>query len=150
MRPQAARTEIPLIRRAAAACLGLALCLFAGLSLAGGVLTGSDISTTFLGLTLDGVYADGITFTETFRPDGADAYSDGRGVNAGHWWVSGDTICTFYDALTGGCFAVERDGSNCFTFYVVDDGARRASAWTARGWDHDRPATCPGGEVAAR
>lgn len=112
-------------------------------------MDGAAIRQAFAGVTLAGIYADGVWFRESYAGDGAIDYTDDRGSDRGRWSVIGNIFCTFYDKLAGGCFAVERESANCFTFYSVDILARRAEAWTAHGWNTASPATCPAPEVAA-
>lgn len=120
--------------------------LFAAPAAAGERLEGKIIADTFRGMTLDGIYEDGAFFTETYRDDGSIRYHDGKGSDSGEWSVSGDTFCTFYEAQSGACFFVVRDGRNCFTFYeAVEEGGklRPSPDWTSRGWDRAHHATCP-------
>lgn len=115
---------------------------------AGPFLTGSEFERLFAGITLAGLYADGVSFEETYAKDGSIDYADDRGRDHGRWSVAGNAFCTFYDTLAGGCFAVEQESANCFTFYAVDGSARREAVWTAHGWDTARRPTCSGAEVA--
>jgi hypothetical protein len=86
------------------------------------VLKGPDILAMLSGKTVRGAYADGTAFTETFWPDGKDTYWDPRGTTTGKWSVARDLMCFEYDSesnMSGGCFRVEKNGSNCFEFYAV-------------------------------
>lgn len=131
------------------ACL-LAALLFAVAAspgMAGDRMDASAMGNAFRGIILDGVYADGAFFSETYFEDGAIRYHDVNGADSGEWSVRDETFCTFYERQDGGCFFVERDGDNCFTFYEAvenEDGHRTADTrWSSRGWNRDRPATCP-------
>ncbi len=109
-----------------------------------------EIASTFSGLTIDGEYADGRRFTETYAQDNSVVYEDGPVTAGGHWSVKGGAFCTIYDGdPAGGCFRVAEIGANCFEFYFVTRTEEEAEkrelgkpAWTARGWRKDRPATC--------
>jgi hypothetical protein len=117
-----------------------------GPGMAGSLIEPGKLSATFSGMTLDGVYADGTNFTETYGDDGSIRYHDVDRSDSGTWTVRGDTFCTFYESAKGACFYVERDGANCFTFLnSVDRHGSPAPAdkWTSRGWDRAHPSTCP-------
>lgn len=120
-----------------------------GGAFAGTPLDGADIRRLFAGVTLAGVYADGVAFRETYGEDGSIDYADDRGSDIGRWSVIGSAFCTFYDSLVGGCFAVEQESANCFTFYSIDLLLRQANTATAQGWDEARQTTCRAAEVAA-
>jgi hypothetical protein len=106
-----------------------------------------DIANLLSGVTLDGIYNNGAFFTETYNTDGSVRYHDVDGSDSGQWSVRDGKFCTFYESQEGACFFVERDGDNCFTFYVPDDkggpNAGPAKDWTSRGWDRNKPSTCP-------
>lgn len=131
------------------AAAGLALALVAGSPGpvgAGERLKGTDLAATFSGMTLDGIYLSGERFTETYSEDHSILYVDGGGVVRGEWTVKGDHFCTFYTGMDGGCFMVEANGANCFTFFVADpeSGNIDQMRWNARGWDRDKgEGTCP-------
>lgn len=117
-------------------------------------MVGYEIRQAFDGITLDGVYRDGLFFSETYFEDGLIRYHDTHGSDSGEWTVEDDTFCTFYQRLSGACFFVERDGENCFTFFVAvpdDDGRLEPEAeWTSRGWNRSMDSTCtepPAAEV---
>ncbi|MCP4381339.1 MAG: hypothetical protein GY798_07960 [Hyphomicrobiales bacterium] len=117
-------------------------------------MVGFEIRMAFDGITLDGVYRDGLFFSETYFEDGLIRYHDVQGADSGEWMVEDDTFCTFYERLSGACFFVERDGDNCFTFFVAvpdDDGTLRPETeWTSRGWNREMDSTCseaPAAEV---
>ncbi|MBZ9937298.1 hypothetical protein LB518_13420 [Mesorhizobium sp. BR1-1-16] len=133
-------------RRAAVLALAaLALAMARPPAEAGERLTTEEITKTFSGMTLDGIYHDGEFFSETYRDDGSIRYHGADAADMGEWSASNGRFCTFYEASEGGCFFVDRDGANCFTF-TVDEGIahpRPARDWTSRGWDRTRPSTCP-------
>lgn len=105
-----------------------------------------EMRMAFEGITLDGIYHDGLFFSETYFEDGLIRYHDVHGADAGEWTVEDDTFCTFYESQTGACFFVIRDGENCFSFYeaIEDDRGRISPAgdWTSRGWNRDMDPTC--------
>ena len=114
-------------------------------------MTDADLNQTFRGITIDGTYANGLTFRERYGEDGSVDYreSDGRTLT-GHWSVVAGAFCTIYTLSgTGGCFRVRRLSANCFTFYFQARSEAEVArpepgkpAWTARGWRIDQPATC--------
>ena len=107
---------------------------------------GTDaIAAAFKGMSLDGVYRNGEFFSETYAEDGTIRYHGLGGADRGEWSAASNRFCTFYEGANGGCFFVERDGDNCFTFFLDEGGAtpRPAADWTSRGWDRSRKATCP-------
>lgn len=116
-------------------------------------LSGKDIQDALAGKTIDGRYADGSAFTESYGDDGRLWYLDQRLGNylTGHWSVTAGTLCTIYDTdPAGGCFRVVQVGKNCFEFYFV---ARTEAAapqtdekdtrWTARGAVSGKSDACP-------
>ncbi len=104
-----------------------------------------EIGRTFSGMTLDGVYASGLFFTETYHEDQSIRYWDTNAADSGRWFVRNGQLCTFYRNQQGACFIVDRDGDNCFTFYEPspDDATVPLPDWTSRGWDRRKSATCP-------
>ena len=116
------------------------------------ILDGPEILSELAGKTIRGAYADGTAFTETLWPDGKDTYWDPRGASVGHWSVERDLVCFKYDDeynMAGGCFRVEKNGSNCFDFYsekeAVGDTAKPAKKrrYVARASSDGAEATCP-------
>lgn len=112
----------------------------------------SEIQTRFQGVAIDGHYASGKTFSESYLADGRLEYQERDRRNGGRWSVQSGAFCTIYDRdPTGGCYRVKRVGSNCFEFYFVartEEQARRdpnEPSWTARGWVRTEPATCTDG-----
>lgn len=107
----------------------------------------SEIEKSLAGVTLDGIYNNGAFFTETYNEDGSVRYHDIDGSDSGQWSVQAGKFCTFYETQQGACFFVERDGTNCFTFFVPDEkggpNAGPVKDWTSRGWDRRKPSTCP-------
>ncbi|MCX5494542.1 hypothetical protein OSH11_07505 [Kaistia dalseonensis] len=143
---------------------GLFIALMAApAAMAGERMPESEIARTFSGITLDGIYSTGAFFTESYNEDRSIRYHDVDGADSGEWSVQDGKFCTFYESQQGSCFFVERDGTNCFTFYEPEeptdaeppaDGAPttapapKAEAgprkeWTSRGWDRSHPPTCP-------
>jgi hypothetical protein len=112
-------------------------------------LADREISAVFAGKTIEGHYADGMTFTETYGADGRISYAERSRTMVGRWLVRAGTFCTLYDSSpTGGCFRVARRGDNCFEFYFVARDEVQAErepglpSWTAQGWVKSEPATC--------
>jgi hypothetical protein len=109
-----------------------------------------QITKAFAGVTISGVYVDGMPFTETYASGGGITYSDPRKAMTGRWSVVNRSFCTLYEgATTGGCFKVSRHSGNCFEFYFLTSSEREAAndnsnqpSWTARGWDKSKAATC--------
>lgn len=136
-----------LARRHGAALIFLVVGLTAAGAAAAGERMGEGaIEQALAGITLDGVYADGTFFSESYNADGSIRYHDPDGADSGEWSVQDGRFCTFYENSQGACFFVERDGANCFTFYEPDgdgDNAKPKPDWTSRGWNRDLPPTCP-------
>ncbi len=105
----------------------------------------ADIEATLGGATLDGTYFDGSYFTEAYHDDGTIRYWDAVSADSGEWSVQDGQFCTFYEGQEGACFTVERDGTNCFTFFEKDPdtGAIDEKKWTSRGWIRGHDNTCP-------
>ncbi len=130
------------VRRLAAAVL---IALVAGPATAGERMSGAEIEATLGGATFDGVYFDGNYFTEAYHEDGTIRYWDAVAADSGEWSVEDGQFCTFYEGQDGACFTVERDGTNCFTFFEKDPdtGVIDPKKWTSRGWIRGRDNTCP-------
>jgi len=114
-------------------------------------MTDAEIRDAFAGRTIDGIYATGLTFTEAYRADGGVAYEEPGRRLSGRWSVVAGSFCTIYDdAISGGCFRVQRMSGNCYEFHFVakdeDEAALRPgrTAWTARGWRSGERNTCDG------
>lgn len=113
-------------------------------------MTDSELTATFSGQALEGEYASGRSFEETYQSDGHVAYIDEIRTNGGHWSVQSGSFCTIYDDdQAGGCFRVLKSGSNCFEFYFIartEDEARTPKPgepdWTARAWRKNETSTC--------
>ena len=133
--------------------IGLALALSTVSSVAqpsSGWMSGEAIKTTFAGTTIDGIYGDGLTFTETYADTGDIVYQDTRKAMTGRWSIINQSFCTLYSGgISGGCFKVVRQSANCFEFYFQSSTEAEAAnptpgqpTWTARGWNKVRPSTC--------
>jgi hypothetical protein len=110
----------------------------------------------FIGKTLDGHYASGVSWTETYFLDGRLDYREPLRAAGGAWSFRGRVFCTFYDpgeqALAGGCWRALSSGANCYEFYAAspigddqwtgDRDEEPATRWSARGWRRGEPATC--------
>jgi hypothetical protein len=127
--------------------LGLALAALPAPAMpAEAILGNDDLTRTFSGMTLDGVYKDGGFFSETYRPDGTINYLDANGRNDGNWSVKDGAFCTFYREQQGSCFFVRQEGANCFAFFEPKTGPGGTKVprddWTSRGWNRASPSTC--------
>jgi len=133
--------------RLSAILVALGVGLAAQAAHAGARVPEAEIAALFSGVTLDGIYNNGAFFSETYSEDGSVRYHDIDGSDSGQWSVRDGKFCTFYDSQEGACFFVERDGANCFTFFVPEEtgspDAGPAKDWTSRGWDRRKPSTCP-------
>jgi hypothetical protein len=113
-------------------------------------MTDAEITNFFKGQSIAGEYADGTTFTETYKLDGVADYNDTRWGNVlGQWSVVNNHFCTLYEhEMQGACFKGIARGSNCFEFYAsTATPAETANpqgqpAWTARAWRTDKLNTC--------
>ena len=109
-----------------------------------------ELSRTFGGKTIEGHYADGVTFAESYGSNGRIDYRERGRDMSGRWLVRGGAFCTLYDTSpTGGCYRVRAKGANCFEFYFVarDDkqierGPGQPPSWTALAWIKGQRATC--------
>jgi hypothetical protein len=109
-----------------------------------------EMRVAFGGKTIQGNYASGKSFTETYKADGAIEYSERNVQYRGHWSLQAGTFCTIYHSdPTGGCYQVRRVSENCYEFYFVARTEHQAAtegpgrpAWTARAAVSDRTATC--------
>jgi hypothetical protein len=114
-------------------------------------MSDTELRSTFGGQTIDGLYPNGRTFTESYKSSGRIDYRDDRRTTGGRWSTIEGSFCTIYDDdPTGGCFRVMRTGANCYEFYFVartEDEARtpRTPDWTARGWLSGTSSTCTEG-----
>ena len=110
----------------------------------------ADIKQSFSGVEIDGVYVDGMKFTESYDATGAIVYRDTRKALIGRWSVVNGAFCTLYEgAITGGCFKVVKVSANCFEFYFLADSEEESATpdpgrpkWIARGWNKKHAATC--------
>ena len=113
------------------------------------VLQGPEIISAFEGKTVAGAYHDGLAFRETYFSGGKIDYWDPRASTGGQWSVVNNLFCTFYTAMTGGCFRIVRVSANCFDFYAAADsteealGPEKRSDYTARGAVDGLASTCP-------
>jgi hypothetical protein len=120
-----------------------------------GWMTEGAMRTAFIGKTLDGYYADGEDWTETYRPDGRLDYRDRRRPSiVGFWYFRDHVFCTFYDpgqAIDGGCFTALQASANCYEFYLAGFSEREADKevppgpvgrWVARASRQGEPSTC--------
>ena len=116
-------------------------------------LSDAEIETSLKGRTLDGMYASGRRFTESYLESGSLTYTEDGVTLTGHWSVRSGTLCTIYDAdPTGGCFRVAAMGANCFEFYFVARSEEAAPGppgskpdWTARGAVEGKAEACTEG-----
>jgi hypothetical protein len=110
----------------------------------------------FIGKTLDGYYATGVAWTETYLGTGRLDYHEQTRKAVGYWYFRGDVFCTFYDpphdpVMMGGCWLTIKTSANCYELYLAgldDKGPSNEGApegevrWNARAWRQDEPSTC--------
>ena len=122
-----------------------------------GQMARSGIETALIGAAIDGEYADGRAFSESFDKDMTSRYVEEGRTTTGRMRFEGNLICfTYDDTMSGGCFEVWRRSANCFDFYGTGEGIadatlaqrREGTGWTARGWRKDAPSTCVGDKIA--
>ena len=110
----------------------------------------TQLRTAFAGKTIQGHYASGTAFTETYKADGGIEYKERNVEYVGHWSLQAGSFCTIYHSdPTGGCYQVRQISANCYEFYFVTrteiEAAERdlgRPSWTARAAVSDRDATC--------
>lgn len=116
-------------------------------------MSAADIQKALAGKTLEGRYASGRPFVESYKADGRVEYLESGRKIGGHWSVTAGALCTIYDSdPTGGCFKVSRTGANCFEFYFVTrteeqavDAGEISPHWTAEGAIAGEATACKGG-----
>jgi len=110
----------------------------------------ASLKAAFAGKSIQGQYASGKAFTETYLADGGIEYRE-KGVEyRGHWSLQAGSFCTIYHTdPTGGCYQVRQVSDNCYEFFFVTRTELQAAekdfgrpAWTARAAVSDRDATC--------
>ncbi len=103
-----------------------------------------DLFFVFVGREVAGDYANGVSFTETYRKIGKAEYRDTKNTLEGTWTITQSTLCTHYAEGGGGCFRVSQQSLNCFEYWLLtDDGEFANKNWIARGWQAKYPPTCP-------
>lgn len=109
-----------------------------------------SIRSAFAGKSIQGHYASGKAFTESYLAGGGIEYRE-KGIEyRGHWSLQAGSFCTIYHSdPTGGCYQVRQVSENCYEFYFVTRTEVQAAekdlgrpAWTARAAVSDRDATC--------
>ncbi len=110
-------------------------------------LSREDMTRYFEGKTVIGKYVNGTPFTETYWVGGAISYRDNFITDQGHWNVTAQGFCTFYDNVNGACFQMRMEGANCYDFFAVEDQANGPNkdgkpVLVAQGWFPDKPSTC--------
>lgn len=110
----------------------------------------AELTATLSGKTIQGHYASGRPFTESYGADGSIDYREPDRVSAGHWSIQNGAFCTIYkNDSAGGCYRVRQVSENCYEFYFVartefdaaTDNTIRPS-WTARAAVSDRTSSC--------
>jgi hypothetical protein len=127
----------PLLRVAAISSL-----LVAPAIAAGHWLKTEDLIYVFAGREVTGHYANGAAFSEIYHRDGRITYKDDQSSFNGTWAIKGSEFCTTYDKGPGGCYRVQMHSSNCFAYYLVENGISQP-AWIARSSQTKYPTTCP-------
>ena len=118
-------------------------------------MTEEAMRRAFIGTTLDGYYADGEDWTESYGADGRLGYHDRKhGKVVGYWYFRDRVFCTIYDPgqpIGGGCFTALQESANCYAFYSAGFGDREADRplppgpvgqWVARASRRGEPSTC--------
>jgi hypothetical protein len=117
-------------------------------------MTEQAMRGAFIGKTLDGHYADGADWTESYGADGRLGYHDRKhGKVAGYWYFRDRVFCTIYDPgqlIGGGCFTALQESANCYAFYTAGLGDREADGpppgptgrWVARASRRGELSTC--------
>jgi hypothetical protein len=104
----------------------------------------NDLTFVFVGREVAGAYANGVTFTETYRKIGKAEYRDTQSSLEGSWSIKGAAMCTHYRDKSGGCFRVSRQSANCFELWLMsENGELAGESWIARSWQVKYPSTCP-------
>lgn len=125
-------------------------------------MTGEEITQTFAGQEVAGVYNEGTAFTEDLRADGTTQYSEPTVLTDGRWWVTQDAICFEYEQpLDTGCFRIWQRSQNCYDQYFLGPVDARGSievpplaeqraglSYDSRFWRVSEPSTCALGEIA--
>lgn len=113
-------------------------------------MSDSALNQAFAGKTIEGHYADGAKFVETYAGDGRLDYRDDKRQTAGRWSLQAGAFCTIYDAdPSGGCYRVQKAGENCYEFYFAARTVEQAQSspnekpsWTARAWVQGQVSSC--------
>ncbi len=117
-------------------------------------MTEGAMRAAFIGKTLDGYYADGADWTESYGQDGRLDYRDRRRQSLGYWYFRDHVFCTFYDPgqdNNGGCFTAVQTSANCYEFYLAGFSDRERGRplppgpegrWVARASRRGEPSTC--------
>ncbi len=104
-------------------------------------LNGKDLAYVFAGREVNGVYANGATFVETYHRDGSITYIDTQQSLKGNWKIDGEQFCTTYDGGPGGCYTVKKLSENCFEYWLADSNSVE-TGWLARASQSKYPDTC--------
>ncbi len=113
-------------------------------------MSGEEITQTFSGKPLAGLYPSERSWSEVIRSDGSTDYREGGNHWLGRWWIRDREFCFSYPPPgVGGWFRVTRISSNCFELYefespVGGDEAppNIANLWNGRMWHADKSTTC--------
>jgi hypothetical protein len=113
-------------------------------------MSGEEISSTFAGKALAGLYPSERAWSETIGADGTTDYREGSNHWRGRWWVGDREFCFSYPPPgAGGCFLITRISANCFELYEHGSSAggeelppNIANSWNGRMWHADQPTTC--------
>jgi hypothetical protein len=119
-----------------------------------GWMSEESMRGAFIGKTLDGYYADGRGWTETYGSDGRLDYRDTARSGPGFWYFRDEVFCTFYDPghdISGGCFTAVQVSGNCYEFYLAGFSEREVGKeipqgpvgrWVARASRRGETPTC--------
>lgn len=118
----------------------------------GAQLSPGELRAELFGKTVNGDYANGLNWSETFNTDGTTIYTEAGLVLSGISSFQGNRICFRYreEPTAGGCFEVFKRSRNCYDFYSITLEGPNATpfqkqigvAWDARAWRTTEPSTC--------
>lgn len=109
---------------------------------ASGWLKADEIRYVFIGREVKGQYANLEPFTEVYRIKGSVEYVDNNRSVKGSWSFTGDTFCTQYEGMEGGCFKLRMHSDNCFEYWLVKGNGEVDGTWIARSWRTKYPSSC--------
>ncbi len=119
-------------------------------------ITAEEWLAAFTGYTMEGVYSDGVRFTEIVNADGTTDYADPEWAGKGDVFLLDGQVCFRYPepGWEGPhCKIVWQRSANCYDGYFADDPYRQKRASLVsqmlglesdvRFWRSEEPSTCP-------